>query len=336
MSTTTRPLPFLMVLSLLVTSCATMQPTADVRDDVYFLPSMAPAMASVDASAPLPEEPPVAQPADDYYDPATSQQVGADRSYYDMTYNDPYFYNYGRFGFGTGLSGWQTGWNGPGWGMSMGYGYGSGMGGYGYGSGNCWGNGYGSNMGWGGGWNNNFYNSWNNPYTTFGSCYNDPYYSGYGGGYGYGNYQGPYGSCYSCYTPVIIGGTSNVVVGHRPSMGSGGGMRTSPGTSRSTLRDPIRLAPSQADIKQGRASPRTGTYQNSGLDRTREQRMNDPYRRTTAQPERNTNGRSTPTRTPERNTIDRGGSDGGRTSPSRDTGGGNSGGGGTRSTPSRR
>lgn len=324
MSTTTRSLPFWMLSCLLVTSCATMQPTADVRDDVYFLPSMEPTVASVVAMNPTQEEVPVEQPTDDYYDANTSKQLGADRSYYDMTYNDPYYYNYGRFGFGTGLAGYQTGWNGPGWGMGMGYGYGS----MGYGSGNCWGSNYGNGMGWGGGWNSNSYNSWNNPYTTFGSCYNDPYYNN-GYGYGYGNYQSPYGSCYSCYTPVIVGGTSNVVVSHRPAMGSGGGMRTSPGTSRLTLRDPIRLAPTAGDMQRARVAERA----NTGLDRTREQRMNDPYRRTTVQPNTGSPSRSHTPRATERSSDPGRTNDGGSSSPSR-SGGGE--GGGTRTSPSRR
>lgn len=321
-----------MACSLLLASCATMQPTADVRDDVYFLPSMAPVVASVAPAYVPQDEVPMEQPTDDYYDANTSKQLGDDRSYYDMTYNDPYYYNYGRFGFGTGLAGYQTGWNGPGWGtgMGMGMGYGS----MGCGSGNAWGNGYGSTMGWGSGWNNNYSNPWNNPYSTFGSC--DPYFPGYnngygyngGYGYGYGNYQGPYGSCYSCYTPVIVGGTSNVVVAHRPSMGSGGGLRTSPGTSRSTLRDPIRLAPSAADMQRACIMERS----NTGLDRSREQRLNDPYRRATVQPNPSTPRRSPDTRSPERTTAPGRTNDGGRTSPSR-LGGGE---GGTRTSPSRR
>ena len=323
MSTTIRPLANLLVLFMMATSCATIQPTADVRDDVYFLPSMGPAVTSVEAMNPTREEVPSGQPTDDYYDANTSQQLGADRSYYDMTYNDPYYYNYGRFGFGTGLSGYQTGWNGPGWGMGMGIdnGYGS----MGYGGGNCWGSGFGNGMGWGGGWNSNPYNSWNNPYTTFGSCYIDPYYNN---GYGYGNYQSPFGSCYSCYTPVIVGGTSNVVVAHRPAMGSGGGMRTSPGTSRSTLRDPIRLVPTAGDIQRARVFERT----NTGLDRTREQRTNDPSRRTTVQPNTGSPNRSHTPRGTERSTDPGRTNGGGAPNPSRS----GAGDGGTRTSPSRR
>ncbi|HRH68242.1 MAG TPA: hypothetical protein PLB89_01925 [Flavobacteriales bacterium] len=322
MSTTSRPLAYLAALCLLATSCATMQPTADVRDDVYFLPSMEPVTASVVPMDHAQDGIPAEQPTDDYFDAATSNELEADRSYYDMTYNDPYYYNYGRFGFDAGISGYQTGWNGPGWGMSMGYGYGSG---------NCWGSGYGTSMAWSVGWNSNYYNPYG-PYSSFGTC--DPYYSGYNcygynGGYGYGNYQGPYGSCYACYTPVIVGGTSNVVVGHRPSMGSGGGMRTSPGTSRTTLRDPIRLAPTPADTQRARV----GERKNTGLDHARDQRMNDPARRTTVQPNTGKPNRSNTTRTSER-TSDPGRSNGGGSSaPSRSGGGGS---GGTRTSPSRR
>ena len=59
---------------------------------------------------------------------------------------------------------------------------------------------------------------------------------------GYGNYWGPYGNCASCYSPIVIAGSTNTIYGHRPSMG--GGNRSS-GTyqARSTVRDPVRLAP---------------------------------------------------------------------------------------------
>jgi hypothetical protein len=54
-----------------------------------------------------------------YYDPAESQRANsAYRDYYDMAYNDPYYYNYGRFGFGSGISSF-----GPSYGMGLSYGW---------------------------------------------------------------------------------------------------------------------------------------------------------------------------------------------------------------------
>ncbi|MEO8590560.1 MAG: hypothetical protein ABI432_14380 [Flavobacteriales bacterium] len=225
MKTMLRSVPGLLLISVLLASCGSVQPVAQVRDDVYFLPSLAPPPPVLTESAAT-EEP--APPTDDYYDPnATTDEQAQSRDFYDMTYNDPYYYNYGRFGFGTGL-GWQSGWNGPGWGMGM---------------------------GWGSGWNNSWYNmslGWGSPYYGGYGAWGSPYYGGsspwgwndpYYGGYGYGNYYSPYGNCSCCYTPVIIGGSSGVVVGHRPSMNGGGGSRPgNPGQVRATFRDPVRLA----------------------------------------------------------------------------------------------
>jgi uncharacterized membrane protein YgcG len=238
-------------LAILLSACATMQPTAGVRDDVYFMPSDAPAQAATPRQQQQERQQQQQAQTDDYYDPGTASNYATPRSYYDMAYNDPYYYNYGRFGFGGGMGmgmgmgmgtmGWQSGWGGPGWGMGMGYGWGSGMG-----------------MG--------MYDPW-----MMGGMY-DPWmmggmgmgmrpgmgmgmgmrpwgmYDPWMGGYGWGNYYGPYGNCFACYSPVIVGGSSGVVVGHRPSSGrtgttGPGGPVHQPRSMQSSFRDPVGLTP---------------------------------------------------------------------------------------------
>lgn len=179
------------LLLLLFGACSSMQQTGQVRDGVYEKPS-GEALASASAM----NEPATAQ--DDYYDPDQAKDYDA-RDYYDMTYNDPYYYNYGRFGWGVGL-GYSTGspCGGTSWGMGTSWGDPYGYGGYGspYGGGYPYG-GYGCGC--------------NDPYSGY---YGDPYYNGYGY-YGYG------GPCYGCYQPVVV--YTNTVVGHRPTFGGGGG-----------------------------------------------------------------------------------------------------------------
>ncbi len=240
-----RPItPLLVAFVLILGSCTTTQPLGQHDDDVYFMPSTAKAAPAVQTPEPTTSEPETEAPAnDDYYDPDAAAASGTQRGYYDMAYNDPHYYNYGRFGFGSGM-GWQNGWNGPGWGMGMGWGYGE------------WNNGW--NDPWGGyggwhyggnnGWYHGGYNGWGNPgYGGWGTGgYNGWGYGGYTGwgnwDYGYGSYWGPYGPCRTCYVPVIIGGNSNSYVGHRPpsnrSSNSGSG-----GSYPRMARDPIGLAP---------------------------------------------------------------------------------------------
>ncbi len=305
MKTTIQQFLALIPIGLLMGSCASTQRTATVNDDVYFMPSSAPAPVMASASALPPEQ---AAATDDYYDAKTSQQLGADRNYYDMTYNDPYYYNYGRFGFGTGLAGWQSGWNGPGWGMGMGYGMGN-M--YGYG-------GYGQNM------YSPYYGGFNSPYNNFyGSGYG--YNSFYGGGYGYGNYYSPYGNYGSGYVPVSYGDYRSTATYHRPSMGSGAGTRSSMGSTRPDTRNLIGLAPNYNTRSQWNGSTKQGSSRNTGLDPAREQRYNDGKRRSGTRSNHGIEG--SPSTRPSNN----GGSLGGtRSSPSI------GGGGGTRSTPPRR
>jgi len=225
-----------------------MRTASDVRDDVYHTPSSAPPLASSKKTKAQEAEKPAA--VDDYYDPGTAQRYAAPRSYYDMAYNDPHYYNYGRFGFGMGsgmgmgmgmptgmgMMGWQSGWNGPGWGMGMGYGWGGGMG---------WNDPWmRMNHGWGNPWGMGMHNRWGSPWMNSPWGW-DPYFGGWGG---FGNYWGPMGNCFSCYNPPFgVGVPRNpTVFQHRTPFG--GGVR--PGSrdpGRSLLRDP------------GTPSPRLGT-----------------------------------------------------------------------------
>jgi hypothetical protein len=352
-----RPIPTLLVTAALITGCGSMQNTTAVRDDVYFMPSDEPVTASSRSSRtdvpakPDPQEVERMEPVEDYYDPGTAAQE-AQRGFYDMTYNDPYYYNYGRFGFGTQL-GWQNGWNGPGWGMGMGSGWGMGSGfgmGMGWNSGMGWNDPwYSMNMGWGNnfhdpwGWNSPWgWNQpmgwnrpwgWNQPWGWNRPWMNDPWMGGFG------PYQGPWGGCMTCYSPVVIGGGSQVVV--RPRTGLGGGTRPVSGQPRMITRDPAGLRPAMGSAAPGRqiTRPATGTrpaVQPRNGDRTSPGIQREPGTRPTTRP---TPRPTTPSRDGGRPTIQRelpsrGGSmGGGSAAPSRDGGGGSGGsrsGGGSR------
>jgi hypothetical protein len=279
-------LPLALAIAILAGSCASMREGTGVADDIYYSPSDPQPVASAPApKANVPAEEPVQQPksSEDYYDPKTAQDYSS-RTYYDMAYNDPYYYNYGRFGFGSGMGmgmmGWQSGWNGPGWGGGMGYGMGYG-----------WGQPYSGwsmsmSYGYGNGFYDPWYGGWGNPY------YMNPYYRPIGMydpymGYGYGNYYGPYGPCYTCYAPVVVGGSSGVLVGHRPSMGGrpadGGGNEQL--SQPRVLRDPVGLTPSsrgpeertmerqndrRITVPQQERPSRTWPSRNSGRERPAE------------------------------------------------------------------
>jgi hypothetical protein len=323
------------ILSMALYSCTATQPTTQVVDDVYFAPTQR--NTRVFASAPAT----ASDRADDYYDVSEAQGMQGNRDYYDMAYNDPYYYNYGRFGFNSGLGMGGMGMGGMSMGMgNMGWG-GMGMGRCGWGMGNMgWGGmgmgnmGWGGmgmgNMGWGGmgnmGWNDPW--MWNSPGMWNGpGMWNSPWMmnSCGGGGWGMGNYWGPMGNCLNCYSPVVMGGASNTYIGQRPSMGAGrpttGG---NPGgtTTRALVRDPISLDP----VKRERAAPshtvpvqRTAprSWEERGVPASRPQQQ----RERVAPPTRSsTPGYGDPQRrtTPERSGgMDRGGFDRGRsTSPS--------------------
>lgn len=190
---------------LLLSACGSLQETATVSDDVYDIPDRR-AMAA--AAAASQQHAADNDAGDAYYDPAEARQAGSlDRGYYDMAYNDPYYYNYGRFGFGTGIGSY-----GPGYGMGLSYGWPTNFGsmsvGYGFGSGM-----YGYDPYWGNSWMSG-YGMY--PYSYYGYGNYGPGYGGYG--MGYGPYQGAWGNCYACYEPNWNGST---VYSHRPSMAGG-------------------------------------------------------------------------------------------------------------------
>ncbi|MBP8822111.1 MAG: hypothetical protein KBH07_00540 [Flavobacteriales bacterium] len=277
-----KPTVYLAPLLLLIASCGTLRETALSIDDVYDIPDR-----EAMAATPAPGQPAPAAPAndDDYYDAHEARSAASSRDYYDVTYNDPYYYNYGRFGFGTGLGN-----PGPGWGMGLSYGwptsfgsmslgYGSGMYGYDPYWSNSWMSGYGYN-----------------PYGYYGY---GQYGYGYGGyGTGYGPYQGPWGGCYGCYEPI---GYGHVVYAHRPSMSTGGSSAAS-AVPRMSARNPVSLlsgapASRQTTLNAPRSSapresrsirvPETPSRSN---DRERSGRPSRSYEAAPSSPSRSTGG----------------------------------------------
>ncbi len=223
-------LPIIPAILLLV-ACGSLQETTHVRDDVYDIPDRT-VVASRTPVEPAPAEEPAEKSTEDYYSPREADRY-TPGSYYDRTYNDPYWYNSGRFGFGMSLNNW-----GPSYGMGLSYGwpgnntmFNSPTGWYDPYWENSWQSGYGA-------WNNPYYNNYGY-YSPWNQGYYDPYAYGYGYGYGngYGPYQGPYGNCCTCYQPVGFG--SSVIVSHRPSM-SGGGSSNGAGIDV-TPRNPVSL-----------------------------------------------------------------------------------------------
>ncbi len=244
------PLP-LLVIALVASACTFMQPGTMVRDDVYDIPDRT-AFASVGGTNPASDGVPEGF-EEDYYDPNTSEAQYDTRSYNDIAYNDPQYYNYDRFRFNVGI-GYST-W-GPSYGMGMGMGMGSGWPGM-YGDpwdpywNNSWMSGYGAwgNPWYGGGWNTGMSMNWGYPYGGY-----NPYYGGYNPYYGgYNPYGYPYGpGC--CYTCVGTGSGSGLYQ-HRPSFGGG---RTGGGNNT--------LAPRPDQYRQNNTlRPSTGT-----MDRTRD------------------------------------------------------------------
>lgn len=218
--------PSIALLGLL-SACGSLQETTAVRDDVYDIPDrQATAVAVPD------QQSTDGRTNDAYYDPAESRRSGAfDRGYYDLAYNDPYYYNYGRFGFGTGIGSF-----GPGFGLGLSYGWPTSFGsmslGYGYGSGL-----YGYNPYWANSWMSGY----GYGYDPFGYYGYGNYGYGWGGyGMGYGPYQGPWGGCYNCYEPW---GYGNTVYTHRPSMTDGSSSMSGATNAPRLMRNPAGLLP---------------------------------------------------------------------------------------------
>lgn len=294
MNTPFRSLIGLLVTGAVLSSCSSTQPVAQVRDDVYFMPSMPPVSEST--GTPVDDS----TFSEDYYDSATASEFSTPRDYYDMTYNDPYYYNYDRFGLGAGSMGWNTYWSvsmgwgspcmGSMWGMGMGTGawYGGNTGMYGY---SPW-----------------FYDPWPR-YPSWG------YGMGIYGGCGYGPYHGPWGSCYGCYAPVVICGTSNSVIAHRPTLGGGSAPTGGAAGTRMMLRDPVSLDPVRRELAR---PPSYMTQESRGVrPNNAQERSRDPMQGVSRPPQGNKERANPPSRSaPQRMENSRGG------------GGFNSGGGG--------
>ncbi|MBK9421077.1 MAG: hypothetical protein IPN44_08485 [Flavobacteriales bacterium] len=257
---------------LLLSACGTLQETARVSDDVYDIPDRQ-AMAAATAEKKQARATEPAGSTDAYYDPAQSQTGNsAYRDYYDMAYNDPYYYNYGRFGFGSGIGSF-----GPNYGMGLSYGWPTSFGSVSLGYGVGYGSGYGYDPYWSNSWMSGYGYGYN-PYNSYG-YYPYGYYgygnygSGYGGyGQGYGPYQGPWGGCNGCYEPV---GYGNTTYGHRSSISSGNTSDPSPDYAPRNMRNPAALmAPRTATPQTLRSPERT----------TRPERITAPQRERNARP----------------------------------------------------
>jgi len=228
--------------------------TASVKDDVYDIPdrkALLAAAASRDSAQQSAQ-----QQQDDYYDPKVAHDDSA-RDYYDMTYNDPYYYNYSRFGFGSTISNY-----GPSYGMGMSYGWPTSFGSMSLGIGTSYGyNPYGGMGGYG-------YNPYD-PYGYYGYGNYGYGYGGYGMGYGgYGPYQGPWAGSYIPpgygYGNTGDSYSSGVVYGHRPSISSGSGNSGGSPSTQRMYRGPVGLLqadgqPRQSVTPQSARSPQRRT-----------------------------------------------------------------------------
>lgn len=233
MRTVTSIFPLLLLLS----ACGSMRETTAVRDDVYDIPdrqALAAAAAIRDT-----EQQANAQQQDDYYDPQEARDATGGRDYYDMTYNDPYYYNYGRFGFGTTIGGF-----GPSYGMGLSYGWPTSFGSMSIGLGT----GYGYDPYWGYGGMGGYGYSPYGPYGYYG-------YGNYGYGYGgYGPYQGPWAGSYvppgNGYGNTGDSYSSGVVYGHRPSISTSSGNSGQAAPSPRMYRGPVGLLQADGQPRQ--------------------------------------------------------------------------------------
>ncbi|MEO8069270.1 MAG: hypothetical protein ABI599_16350 [Flavobacteriales bacterium] len=313
------------LLVLLISGCSQSKDAAYVRDDVYDRPdprSITAAVAGEEKTVAAPEQ------TADYYNPGEAERYANPRGYYDMAYNDPYYYGYDRYGFGMsygnqwGYNSWSNGygygnvWNDPYW-----NGYGS------YGSCNGWNNGYNNGWGHGGGWNNGYGSGYYNG-CGCGNSWNSPY--NYGGYNGYG-YYGYGGGCYNCYQPIVTSGGEGwgggTVYSHRPSFGGGSGGAgngtSAPVGQRMNARDQIGLMKPLPDRTRPAMSNGANTtrpnYQGTGT-----QPRTEPTTRPAERPRviRNEGERR------EKPEVIQRDNNGGRTiNNDRNTGGGNNGGG---------
>jgi hypothetical protein len=238
---------------LLLASCGSLRETAAVRDDVYDIPDRR-LVASV---APVATE--TAQ-EEEYYDPGQASQY-ASGTYANRLYNDPFYYNYSRFGFGYSNFG---GYNGMGMGMGMGWNsgfgnntwYNSPTGWYDPYWANSWQSGYGM---YGGNPYGGYYNPWNAGYDPYG--WGQPYYGGWSPYGGYNPYMGGFNPY--CGGGYVIGGWngtgSSVVVAHRPGMSGGSTFNGTSSAPRASRGVPSLMAPAPRRDRNVLISPDRGT-----------------------------------------------------------------------------
>lgn len=263
-----------LLLILLLSACGTLRETSGIADDVYDIPDRQ-AMAATAAAKQEQRSTQTPDSEQDYYSPEASRMANsADRDYYDMAYNDPYYYNYGRFGFGSGIGAF-----GPSYGMGLSYGWPTSFGSMSIGYGIGYGGGYGYDPYWGNSWMSGY------GYDPYGYYGYGNYGYGYGGyGMGYGPYQGPLGGCYGCYEPV---GYTNTVYGHRNSVASGGSVGNNAVATPRSMRNPAALLPEAAParnftpVQERNARPARSITP----DRGREARPQSPARNWNSAPE---------------------------------------------------
>jgi hypothetical protein len=224
------------------------------------------AAMAVAAEQQAPQEPSAPSAEQDYYDPEVARSTPY-RDYYDLAYNDPYYYNYGRFGFGASVGSF-----GPGMGMGLSYGWPGYYDPFNYG------------MGFG--------------YSPFYSYYPSGYYPYGVPGYviydqGYGPYQGPYGGCVNCYEPI---GYS--VYGHRGSMASVGGAGSTTTNTPRRMRSPVPLLTSTPAMRDAYRDPQRPTSSD---------RITVPGRDRTVRNQAPARNWDSPSQTPTRNGNDMGG-----------------------------
>ncbi|MCB0795065.1 MAG: hypothetical protein KDB88_10035 [Flavobacteriales bacterium] len=238
---------------LVLTACSGSRTASYAPDDVYGIERGELALTGAGSDEDLDRT----TNTEDYYDAGEAEAYRVDKNYYDVTYNDPQYFNYGRFGFNAGISTWGSGmgvgyqWGSPGfydpyWNNSYMSGYGAWGSPY-YGMG--WGSGFG--MGWSVGMGMGSWNAWNPGW--------------YGG---YGPYYGPWGNCFSCYQPVVIGdGFGNTpIVRHRT------GFNNAPNGGQGQVYmppyDPAGLLPDRRQLS------RSGSYEHQAVQRQRSSGMN--------------------------------------------------------------
>lgn len=307
-----------LLAALFLASCGALKETAYAPDDVYYQEESG-YVREVVASAPAERNSNnTSDDSDEYYNPQEARRAER-RGFYDVAYRDPYFYNYGRFGFNSGA--WGMGMGNP---IGAGYRpfYGSPYNGA-FGTGSYWGGGssfYGydpfmnnnmyssgpwmspyNNNGWGNSWAYGGYSpNWMYPNNFYGNSFNPymGYYDPFNGYYGNGGY------CPNMFNPVVsssaynygprssINNLSNTSAGGRPksTLSNGGLMNdVASNISRERMRNQ-----QNSRLDGARDNGERGYWQNNRTDNTRnngsrtEQNRNNRTNNRLSKPSRNT------------------------------------------------